>query len=89
MGTLRVWVSYLFLYTLRKWPRVLPSGDLEQEHAEVMQSLRPENRPFFEAYTRRESLDPKVHAIRRKEILENLGCANFLFPWLLELSLSS
>ena len=85
-GMLRVWLSYFFVYTLRNRPSVLPTGELEQEHAEVLQSLSPENRPFFEAYTRDGSSDPREHAIRRKEILENLGCASFLFPQQLERS---
>lgn len=40
------WMSY-FLYTLRNHSRVLPNGDLELEHAEILQSISPENQPYF------------------------------------------
>ena len=86
MRMLRVWLSYFFIYTLRNQPSVLPTGELEQEHAEVLQSLSPENWPFFEAYARNGSSDPKEHGIHRKEILKNLGYASFLFPQQLEWS---
>ncbi|KAF8811538.1 hypothetical protein BYT27DRAFT_6443463 [Phlegmacium glaucopus] len=70
------WMSYFLLYTLRNHPRVLPNGDLEPEHAEVLQSLRPENQPYFEFFTHGGTFgsDRIVHAMRRKDILEKLGC---------------
>ena len=67
------WISYLFTYTLRNYPRVLPTGDLEPEHAEVLSGLRPENRPYFEDFTRGPSIPWKEHVLRHKEVLENLG----------------
>lgn len=76
---LSVWISYFFVYTLRNRPTVLPNGDLESEHAEVLQSLRPENRPYLDAFARDESCDTRMHALRRKEILEKLGYVNLLF----------
>ena len=70
---LRVWISYLFTYTLRNYPRVLSTGNLEPEHAELMSSLKPENRPYFEDFTRGPSIPWKEHVLRRKEVLEKLG----------------
>ncbi|KIM42644.1 hypothetical protein M413DRAFT_408577, partial [Hebeloma cylindrosporum] len=78
--TSSVWISYFFVYTLRNRPTALPNGDLEREHAAMLQSLRPENRPYFEAFTRDEPCNTRIHALRRKEILEKLGYAIlFLF----------
>ena len=71
---LKVWISYLLTYTLRNRPSVLPNGDLEPEHEEVLRSLRPENRPFFESYVRSNIIAVREQRIRRKEILEKLGC---------------
>ena len=71
------WISYFFTYTLRNTPRVLPTGDLEPEHAEVLSSLRPENRPYFDDFTRGPSVPWREHVLRRKEILEKLGCVRF------------
>ncbi|GLB42742.1 hypothetical protein LshimejAT787_1201910 [Lyophyllum shimeji] len=70
---LKAWISYFFVYTLRNRPAVLPTGDLEAEHAQVLRSLRPENQPFFDAFARDESCDTSKHLMRRKEILEKLG----------------
>jgi hypothetical protein len=71
------WMSYFLLYTLRKYPRVLPNGDLEPEHAESLQSLRPENQAYFEFLSHGGTLesDRIVYAKRRKDVLEKLGCA--------------
>ncbi|KAJ7499504.1 hypothetical protein FB451DRAFT_1004537, partial [Mycena latifolia] len=44
-------ISHIITYTLRAKP-VLPNGELEPEHASVLNSLRPENRPIFQAYLR-------------------------------------
>ena len=49
---LSVWISYFLTYTQRNVPRVLPNGDLEQEHAEVARSLKPRNQPYFDKYVR-------------------------------------
>lgn len=47
----RVYMSYILLYTLRhEGPAVLPNGDLHPNCVEVMQSLRLENRSYFEDY---------------------------------------
>ena len=73
---LNVWMSYLFTYTLRKYPRVLPSSNLEPKHAEVLSSLRAENRPYFDDFTRGPSgpfISWKEHVLHRKEVLERLG----------------
>jgi hypothetical protein len=75
--SLRSWISYFFTYTLRNSPRVLPTGDLEPEHAEVLSRLGPENRPYFDDFTRGPSVPWKEHVLRRKEILEKLGCVRF------------
>ena len=74
---LKCWISYFLTYTLRNRPRVLPTGDLEPEHAEVLSSLRPENRPYFDDFTRGPSIPWKEHVLRRKEVLEKLGCVQF------------
>jgi len=71
---LKVWISYLLTYTLRNRPSVLPNGDLEPEHEEVLRSLRPENQPFFESYVRSNIFTVREQQIRRKETLEKLGC---------------
>lgn len=76
---LRVWISYLLTYNLKNYPRVLPNGDLEPEHAEVLSSLRPENRPYFDDFTRGPSISWKDHVLRRKEVLEKLGCDQFFY----------
>ncbi|GLB42999.1 hypothetical protein LshimejAT787_1204480 [Lyophyllum shimeji] len=73
MSTLRVWMAYLFTYTLRNTPAVLPTGDLEPERGQVLQSLKPENRPYFEAFARGELCKSREHMMLRKEILEKLG----------------
>ncbi|EDR01667.1 uncharacterized protein LACBIDRAFT_333083 [Laccaria bicolor S238N-H82] len=74
---LKVWISYLLTYTLplRKRPSVLPNGDLQPEHEEVLRSLKPENRPFFDSFVRSNIIPVREHQIRRKEILEKLGVA--------------
>ncbi|KAF8177833.1 hypothetical protein BJ912DRAFT_985087 [Pholiota molesta] len=66
------WIAYLFTYTLRKRPAVLSNGDLEPERKEVLQSLREENRPYFNAYARR-AVNWEELALGRKKILEKLG----------------
>ncbi|KJA28553.1 hypothetical protein HYPSUDRAFT_712661 [Hypholoma sublateritium FD-334 SS-4] len=72
----RVYMSYILLYTLRhQGPAVLPNGDLHPNCVEVMQSLRPENRSYFEDYAR---LSPrrneyKYHVKNHKDILRSLG----------------
>ena len=73
-------MSYLFTYTLRKCPRVLPSSNLEPKHAEVLSSLRAENRPYFDDFTRGPSgpsISWKEHILHRKEVLERLGYVQF------------
>jgi hypothetical protein len=75
---LAVWISYLLLYTLRNYPRVLLNGDLEQEHAEVVRSLKPENQPYFDNFVRDGTSDRLLLSKARREVLEKLGYA----PWL-------
>lgn len=74
---LTCWISYLLTYNLKNYPRVLPSGDLEPERAEVLSSLKPENRPYFDDFVRGPSIPWKEHVLRRKEVLEKLGCVQF------------
>ncbi|KAF8164865.1 hypothetical protein B0H34DRAFT_670860 [Crassisporium funariophilum] len=69
---LRNWIAYLFTYTLRTWPAVLSNGDLEPETKEVLQSLREENRPYFNAYARN-TFNWTELALGRKKVLEKLG----------------
>jgi hypothetical protein len=47
-----VFISHFLVHTLLRKPRVLPSGELEPEHATLMASLREENRHFFDARVR-------------------------------------
>ncbi|KIM42556.1 hypothetical protein M413DRAFT_26596 [Hebeloma cylindrosporum] len=70
---LSVWMSYFLTYTLRNEPRVLPNGDLEQEHADVVESLKPENRQYFYNYVRCGIQNRLLLAKGRKEVLEKLG----------------
>ncbi|KAF8055964.1 hypothetical protein FPV67DRAFT_1679011 [Lyophyllum atratum] len=72
-STLKTWMAYLDIYTLRNEPAVLPAGDLEPERAQVLQSLRPENQLYFEAFARGERLKAKEHMLGRKEILKKFG----------------
>ena len=72
-------ISYLFTYTLRKYPRVLSSSNLEPEHADILSSLRPENRPYFDDFTRGPSISWKEHVLHRKEVLERLGYVELSF----------
>ena len=75
---LRSWISYFLTYTLRNEPRELPNGDLEQEHAEVVRSLKPENQPYFDNYVRFGTRERFVLAKGRKAVLEKLGYALWL-----------
>lgn len=75
--SLRSWISYFFTYTLRNSPRILPTGDLEPEHAEVLLTLRPEDCPYFHDFTRDPSVPWREHVLHRKETLKKLGCIQF------------
>ncbi|KAF8182648.1 hypothetical protein BJ912DRAFT_977402 [Pholiota molesta] len=76
---LLVHMGYLSTYTLRKRPTVLANGDLEPEWKEVLQSLREENRPYFDAWARLAlDKDWEGRALERKEILKKLGCSDDL-----------
>ncbi|THH07071.1 hypothetical protein EW146_g9431 [Bondarzewia mesenterica] len=66
-------ISYIRLYTLRAYPRVLPNGDLEPEHAAVLASLRPENRHWFESKVRKTYKDWATQVQARRAILESIG----------------
>ncbi|KAJ7477192.1 hypothetical protein B0H11DRAFT_1295096 [Mycena galericulata] len=72
---LGTYIGYLFIYTLRTHPRVLPDGQLEPEHASVCASLRPENRPLFEEFIRRTQPDPggDRQRLARREFLKAQG----------------
>ncbi|THH09856.1 hypothetical protein EW146_g8556 [Bondarzewia mesenterica] len=67
-------ISYIRLYTLRAYPRVLPNGNLEPEHAAVLASLRPENRHWFESKVRKTYKDWATQVQARRAILESIGC---------------
>ncbi|KAJ7477193.1 hypothetical protein B0H11DRAFT_1294977 [Mycena galericulata] len=74
--TLASYIAYLFTYTLRAYPNVLPDGQLEPEHARVCASLRPENRPLFEEFIRpRTQCDPggDRQRLARRELLKAQG----------------
>ena len=78
---LSVWMSYFIIYTLRNLRRVLPNGDLKQEHAEVLQSLKPENQPFFDTYVRsgtRVSNRFVLSKARKDVLVKKLGYASWL-----------
>jgi len=72
---LKIWISYLFEYTLRNQPVVLPNGDLEPEHAQLKSSLKPENQPIFDKVARglvkdiRADLGLEI----RKEVFRKMG----------------
>ena len=72
---LRSWICYFFTYTLRNEPRELANGDLEHEHAEVVRSLKPENRPYFDNYARFGFRERLLLAKDRRAVLEKLGYA--------------
>ena len=77
-----VYMSYVCLYNLRhEGPAVLPNGDLYPNCAEVVQSLRPENRSLFEDYARlsRRKGDIEYHVKNHKAILRNQGYVQLLF----------
>jgi len=70
---LMVYVGYLLTYTLRAYPRVLPTGELEAGHASAVASLREENRPFFEAFIRGTSKGWSSDLLIRRAALERMG----------------
>ena len=67
---LDVYISYFLIYTLRAFPRILPSGELESEHKSVLESLKPENRPFFDGRIRRTEEGWVIEGQKRKNFLE-------------------
>ena len=70
---MEVYIGYLTTYTLRTYPRVLPSGELEPEHKSVLSSLKVENRPYFDGRIRRTSLGWFPDVKERRLILERAG----------------
>jgi hypothetical protein len=71
--SMEVYIGYLITYTLRAFPRVLPSGELEPEHESVLSSLKVENRHYFEGRIRRTSLGWFADVKERRLILERTG----------------
>lgn len=67
------YISYINLYTLRAFPRVLPNGDLEPEHAAVSASLKPENRRLWESNIRNTYKGWIDEVTARRAILESMG----------------
>lgn len=70
---LEVYIGYIRTYTLRAHPRVLPSGELESEHKSVLASLKPENRPYFDARTRGIRSGWITEVKERRSFLETAG----------------
>jgi hypothetical protein len=68
--SMEVYIVYLITYTLRAYPSVLPSGELEPEHESVLSSLKVENRHYFEGRIRRTSLGWFADVQERRSILE-------------------
>ena len=71
--SMEVYIGYLITYTLRAYPRILPSGELEPEHKSVLLSLKPENQPYFDGRIRRSSLGWFADVKERRSILERYG----------------
>jgi hypothetical protein len=67
---MEVYIGYLITYTLRTYPRVLPSGELEPEHESVLSGLKVENRHYFDGRIRRTSLGWFSDVQERRLILE-------------------
>jgi hypothetical protein len=70
---MEVYIGYILTYTLRAHPCVLPSGELEPEHKSVLASLKPENRPFFDARVKGLRLGWFTEVQRRRSFLERAG----------------
>jgi len=64
--------SHFLTCALRNEARILPNGELEREHAEVVRSLTPKNQPYSDN-SRFETRDSLLPAKGRKEVLEKLG----------------
>ena len=67
------------IWQTRHVAKLFPSVNLEPEHAEVLSSLRPENRPYFDDFTRGPSISWNEHVLHRKEVLERLGYVELSF----------
>jgi hypothetical protein len=67
------YVAYLMTYTLRAFPRVLPTGELEAEHASVVASLKEENRSVFDGLIRCTSKGWSSDLLIRRAALERMG----------------
>jgi hypothetical protein len=70
---MEVYIGYLITYTLRAYPRVLPSGKLEPEHESVLLSLKVENRHYFDGRIRRTSSGWLSDVQERRSFLERAG----------------
>ncbi|PSS37923.1 hypothetical protein PHLCEN_2v238 [Hermanssonia centrifuga] len=72
----RTCISYLCVYNpiMRAYPRILPNGKLEPGYASVVESLSPENRPYFESYVRNTCNGWWLDSVKdRRDILEKMG----------------
>jgi hypothetical protein len=61
-------------HALRNYPRILPNGDLEQEHASVLENLKYENQRYFDRQIRRTSRGWFSDVKERRALLEQAGC---------------
>ncbi|KAJ6620487.1 hypothetical protein B0H10DRAFT_1791685, partial [Mycena sp. CBHHK59/15] len=71
---LSVYITYFCIYTLLVYPCVFPNGELEPEHASVLNSLRPENRPIFETRIRgKKGAGWLEEMLARREFMKTTG----------------
>ncbi|KAH7884839.1 hypothetical protein F5I97DRAFT_1508751 [Phlebopus sp. FC_14] len=71
-----VFISYINMYTrpLREvQPYVLPSGELDPRCADVVASLREENRSYLDDYLRGRKRAWAVNVVKRRTVLERMG----------------
>ena len=71
-SSLEVYINYIFIYTLRAYPPVLRSGKLEKGHRSVLESLKPENRFYFDARIRETFQGWYLERQKRKTFLETI-----------------
>lgn len=76
---MQVSITYLRTYTLRRYPRVLPDGDLEPEYDTVVKSLKAENRRYFNRLIRGTPLGWFHEVQDRREFLQRGG--RITGPW--------
>lgn len=83
LWTLDHLLRYWLLFLVPGIQPLLPNGELKPRLLSIMESLKPENRPYFEAMVKEFEIysDETLTTTRkrRKEILHELGCV-FFFP---------